>query len=56
MDFNERRDNGMVYKSDKSVYEQEKIARRLTHEINTMDTSDFDGIEKKVRPDMKSMT
>ena len=49
MDYNERRDKGMVYKSDKSVYEQEKIARRLTYEINTMDTSDFEGIEKKVK-------
>ena len=49
MDNIERRENGMVYKSDKSVYEQEKIARRLTYEINTMDTSDFEGIEKKVK-------
>ncbi len=47
----ERRDNELVYISDDSVFEQQKIARRLTQEFNTADRADFDalrGIVKKL--------
>lgn len=49
MDNNQRRDKGMVYISDEAVFEQQKIARRLTYKMNTMDTSDFEGIAEVVR-------
>ena len=49
LDNNQRRDNGMVYISDNAVFEQQKIARRLTYKMNTMDTSDFEGIAEVVR-------
>ncbi len=41
----ERRDRGLVYISDDAVFEEQKIARRLTQELNTVDRSDFDAIK-----------
>lgn len=47
----ERRDLELPYISDEAVYEEMKIARRLTQELNTADRADFDkirGIIKKL--------
>lgn len=40
----ERRDLELPYISDEEVYEEMKIARRLTQELNTADRADFDKI------------
>jgi len=40
----ERRDNEMVYISDEEVFEEQKIARKLTQELNCADRSDFAAI------------
>lgn len=40
----ERRNNNLAYKSDDSVFEQQKPARVLTQKLNTIDRSDFEGI------------
>ena len=45
----ERRDSGMLYISDDACFEQQKIARKLTQKLNTMDRSDFDGIKEVVK-------
>lgn len=45
----ERRDKELVYISDDAVFEEQKIARRLTQELNTVDRSDFDAIKKIVQ-------
>ena len=45
----ERRDNGILYISDESVFEQQKRARRLTQKLNTMDRADFEGISAVVK-------
>ena len=42
----ERRDKELVYISDDSVFEEQKIARRLTQELNTADRADFDSIKR----------
>ena len=42
----ERRDRELVYISDDSVFEEQKIARRLTQELNTADRADFDSIKR----------
>lgn len=47
----ERRDAGLPYISDGSVFEQQKRARRLTQALNTADRADFDklaGIVKEL--------
>ena len=44
----ERRDKELVYISDDDVFEEQKIARRLTQELNTIDRSDFDAIKRIV--------
>jgi maltose O-acetyltransferase len=41
----ERRDRERVYISDDQVFEEQKIARRLTQELNTADRSDFEAIK-----------
>ena len=43
-----RRDAQMVYISDDAVMEEQKVCRRLTQELNTIDRSDFEGIERIV--------
>lgn len=45
----ERRDAGMAYISDDAIFEQQKPARRLTQQLNSMDRSDFDGLARLVR-------
>ena len=45
----ERRDAGLPYISDDSVMEQQKQARRLTQELNTVDRSDFKKISEIVK-------
>ncbi len=40
----ERRDLQMAYIADEEVFEDIKRARRLTHKLNTMDPSDFEGM------------
>lgn len=49
MDNKNRRDNQMLYFCDDSLFEEQKIARRLTQKLNTMDRSDFEGIAKVVK-------
>ena len=44
----ERRDKELVYISDDNVFEEQKKARRLTQELNTIDRSDFDAIKQIV--------
>ena len=47
----ERRDLELPYISDEEVFEEQKIARKLTQELNTADRADFDkirGIIKKL--------
>lgn len=45
----ERRDAGLPYISDESVFEKQKKARRLTQELNTVDRSDFEKISEIVK-------
>ncbi|MBE6922661.1 MAG: sugar O-acetyltransferase [Ruminococcaceae bacterium] len=45
----ERRDLQLPYISDESVYEEQKRARILTQKLNTMDRSDFEGIQKVIQ-------
>lgn len=45
----ERRDKGLAYISDKDVFDQQKRARVLTQKLNTIDRSDYDGINKLVK-------
>ena len=42
-------DAGIAYIADKEVMEQQKRARKLTQELNTVDRSDFEKIEKIVK-------
>lgn len=44
-----RRDKELPYISDESVFEQQKNARRLTQQLNTIDRADFESIEKIVK-------
>ncbi len=48
MNHIERRDAGLPYISDDSVIEQQKAARRLTQELNTVDRTDFGKIAELV--------
>lgn len=49
MDNITRRNKELPYISDESVFEEQKRARRLTQQLNTMDRADFDGIGKIVK-------
>lgn len=40
----ERRDQQIAYISDSDIFEEQKRARKLLQQMNTMDRSDFDGI------------
>ena len=42
----ERRDSGMLYITDDAVMEEQAVARRLCQKLNTMDRSDFKGIQE----------
>lgn len=45
----ERRDAQMLYITDESILEEQKRARKLTQKLNTMDSSDFEGISAVVK-------
>lgn len=45
----EKRDLGLGYVSDEEVFQQQKIARRLTQQLNTIDRSDYLGIQSIVK-------
>ena len=45
----ERRDTDLLYISDDEVFEEQKRARRLTQELNTVDRSDFERIGQLVK-------
>lgn len=45
----ERRDAGLPYISDESIFEEQKRARRLTQLLNTTDRSDFPQISEIVK-------
>lgn len=49
MDQRERRDKQLPYISDEHVFEEQKRARKLTQQLNTMERSDFEGIERVVK-------
>lgn len=49
MDNSARRDKELVYLSDDKIYEEQKRARILTQELNTVDRADFDAIQKIVK-------
>ncbi len=49
MNMTERRDAQLPYIADETLMEQQKTARKLTQELNTIDRSDFDGIARIVR-------
>lgn len=49
MDNITRRDNEMAYLSDESVMQQQVKARQLTQKLNTMDRSDFEGLQSIVK-------
>ena len=46
MDQTERRDKGLLFLTDEALVEQLNRARRLTHQINSMNRTDADGINK----------
>ena len=49
MDNAERRDKGMLYRTDEQLMKQQAKARRLTQKLNTMDRSDFKGIMEVIK-------
>ncbi len=49
MNHIERRDRQLPYISDASVFEEQKVARKILQELNTMDRSHFEGIARVVK-------
>lgn len=49
MDNITRRNRELPYISDESIFEEQKRARKLTQQLNTIDRADFDGIGKLVK-------
>lgn len=49
MDNITRRNKELPYISDESIFEEQKRARKLTQQLNTIDRADFDGIGKLVK-------
>ncbi|MBQ7432259.1 MAG: sugar O-acetyltransferase [Lachnospiraceae bacterium] len=45
----ERRDAGMLYITDEEILEEQARARRLTQKLNTMDRSDYEGLQQVVK-------
>lgn len=45
----ERRDAGMAYISDDSVFEEQQVCRKILQKLNFMDRSDFEGIKQVVK-------
>lgn len=49
MNNKERRDRGLAYISDESIFEEQKECRRILQKLNFMDRTDFEGIGAVVR-------
>ena len=49
MNHIERRDAQLPYISDDSIFEQQKVCRKILQRLNTVDRSDFDAINKIVK-------
>ena len=49
MTHKERRDAGMAYISDESIFEEQAVCRRILQKLNFMDRSDFDGLQEVVK-------
>lgn len=49
MNHIERRDAQLPYISDDSIFEQQKVCRKILQRMNTVDRSDFDAINKIVK-------
>lgn len=49
MTHKERRDAGMAYISDESIFEEQAVCRRILQRLNFMDRSDFDGLQEVVK-------
>ena len=45
----ERRDAGMAYVSDDSVFKEQQVCRRKLQKLNFMDRSDFEGIGEVIK-------
>ena len=45
----QRRDAGMAYISDDTVFEEQLVCRKILQKLNFMDRSDFDGIAEAVK-------
>lgn len=45
----ERRDAGLAYISDDSIFEEQLVCRKILQKLNFMDRSDFLGIELTVK-------
>lgn len=53
MDNITRRDKGLPYISDESVMEQQRVTRKLIHEFNTTDNSDFEKLAELAKQIVK---
>lgn len=49
MNMKERRDAGLAYVSDESVFEEQAATRKILQKLNFMDRWDFDGIASVVK-------
>lgn len=49
MNMRERRDAGMAYISDDSIFEEQAVCRKILQKLNFMDRSDFVGIKEVVK-------
>ena len=49
MNNQERRDKEILYITDDAIMEEQAVARRLCQKLNTMDRSDFKGLQAVVR-------
>ena len=49
MTNSERRDAGMAYISDESVFEEQRVCRKILQRLNFMDRSDFAAISEVVK-------
>ena len=45
----QRRDAGLAYISDDSIFEEQLVCRKILQKLNFMDRSDFDGIKEVVK-------
>lgn len=45
----QRRDAGMAYISDDTVFEEQLVCRKILQKLNFMDRSDFAGIKETVK-------